>query len=297
MNRAELYNSFPDGLKKAIRAYEPLEAKTTEQLYEMLKTLRVMFDLSPWHPLTAFIKDCARGCRIGRPITETNMWMSRNNHKADYTDKKFKWANVLVHVHFDNEVKDTYVAIWPTKKLIWSYRTECVVDYVTVRRSNLNRGCFIKLSHGWLYDKASEIIKKTDNCHKLAEIHYYVGSKETARYRQKRGRKRNRTTQEQTLTLKDILTPDPEEPKEARPEFDIMPLDTPTPMTPINTGVLEPGDSEILLTMLEMASLKLRELGMDSTLSRWRATVRRLTKNEKDTAQIETQTQTAAETD
>ena len=302
MNKAELYNLFPDDLKGAIRAYEPLEDKTAEDLYKALMAIREKFDLSPWHPLTAFIKKFALSRRSGRPLEAHNVWISLINKDDDYTNEHIEWANVLIHVHMGGVVKDVHAAIWPDKEKLWSYQTEYCVTNITVLRPETKIRTPQILSKGWLMDQAIDVIRKTGNSHKIVELHYHVGSEETLRYGRNKGRRHmrrsTRAQRKQTLTLKDVLTPDPEEPKADKSVFGVMSLDTSTPMTPIKTGVLEPGDSEILLTMLEMAGRKLEELGMHHTLQRWRAAIRRLTQtNETDKIQTETQTQTAAETD
>lgn len=279
MNRAVLYNSLPGDLKKAIRAYEPLEAKTKDELHDILVTLREKFDLSPWHPLTLFIKKFALGRRSGRPFKATNVWVSLSNKDNEYTSASIEWANVLIHVHLKSGTRDLHAAIWPAKEKLWSYQTEHCVSNLIVMKHDTEKRAPLVLSRGWLMDQAYAIIKNTGNNHKLVELDYHVGSSDTRQYIYVKGKKRSRKEKE-TITLNDVLTPDPKALNATKPASVVMPLDAPTPITPIKAGVLEPGDSEVLLTMLEMASLKLKELGMYSTLNRWRATIRRLTKHE-----------------
>lgn len=285
MNRADLYNTFPDDLKQAIRAYEPLEGKTTEQLHNILLMLRLRFDLSPWHPLTFFIKSYARGCMTGKPSAVENQWISYGWKNSTYKEKVPRWANLLIHVHLtDSTVIDTHVAVQPTNGKLWSYKTEKEISYVAVKHPAKHRGGINKLSTGWVITHAAQAIKDNPNKHNQVEIDYVVGDEGNQIYRHKHIRKRS-VRKKNTTDKKEA--PQVVEPVQYKDRAEVVNVAA-------MTGTVTEADKEVLLTMLEMASLKLKELGMCSTLSRWRATIRRLTQtNETD----KTQTQTAAETD
>ena len=284
MTQAELYNSFPDDLKEAIRAYEPLEAKTTEQLHNILLMLRLRFDLSPWHPLTLFIKCYAKGCMTGRPSAPENQWISYGGKRSTYKEEVSKWANLLIHVHLTNAtVIDAHIAVQPSTGKFWSYKTEKEITRVAVQHPEKRRGGINKLSTGWVIERAAQVIKDNHNKHNPIEIDYIVGDAGNQIYRHKHickkaaGKKNTINKNEAPPIVEAVQDTCLSEISRTEPKTD-----------PITEA-----DKEVLLTMLEMASLKLKELGMYSTLSRWRATVRRLTKNE---IQTETSTESTSGT-
>lgn len=271
MTQADLYNTFPDDLKEAIRAYEPLEAKTTEQLHNILFMLRLRFDLSPWHPLTLFIKSYARGSMTGRPSTPENQWISYGTKHSTYKEKVPKWVNLLIHVHLTNAtIIDTHIAIQPSTGKLWSYKTEREITYVYAKHPDKGRGGINKLSNGWLIERAIQAIRDNPKSHTPIEIDYIVGDESHQIYRHRHIRKK--VVDKKNTTNKNEAPPIVEAVQDnclieaARVESKI--------------DLITDADKEVLLTMLEMASLKLKELGMYSTLSRWRATVRRLTGKE-----------------
>ena len=265
MTQADLYNSFPDDLKEAIRAYEPLESKTTGQLHQILIEIRNKLHIAPWHPFTLFMKHQAQGQMQGKPFLEENFWAAKKLSSDGYTTKKYDWLNVdvLFSREGDGEKetrKSVTVAVSPAKDLIWSYMCEGPIKSVKTRLTeNHNSPHTIARSRVFNAAKAA-LASHTVAIGGTISLHFNVTAKK-----------------EHTPlapTLQDILTPDPEAPKAI--------------VDPITDA-----DKEVLLTMLEMASLKLKEFGMYSTLSRWRATVRRLTKHE---IQTEAQTDTSSGT-
>ena len=266
MTQAELYDSFPDGLKKAIRAYEPLEGKTVEQLHEMLCNIRKEKDLPPWHPFTEFIKNIAQGCQASTPGVPPAPWVIRKRDPEIYVNNTvFKWVNIKLIIRRGTDMVEMFFAACPRIGLVWAYSVEG-----PFRTSSFHiDGVYASLESEAVLKHAVRLLKghKGKSPHEFIEVEHIIQARDSSKRREKsdtRQEESNNIASSDQLTLKDILTPDPEAPKAA--------------VDPITEA-----DKEVLLTMLEMASLKLKELGMYSTLSRWRATVRRLTKHEIQT--------------
>ena len=257
MNRADLYNAFPDDLKQAIRAYEPLEQKSVDRLHDILVDIRYKLDLPPWHPFTEFIKAIAQGIPTNKSAPKP--WVIRKRDPLIYTtNTKAKWVRItLIVAKTDNSTDRSVMqfAVSPKLNMVWAYSVEGPIKVTSIKVGDST----VMISKNLVMRYAREAIKKQRDGAK----HDFIPVNHTVKAQGKRKQKQ----QEELVTLQDILTPDPEAPK------------APKAQEPSITEA----DKEVLLTMLEIASIKLKELGMFSTLNRWRSTVRRLTKvNETD---------------
>lgn len=268
MTQAELYDSLPDGLKKAIRAYEPLEEKTQDQLHEMMCNIRKEKDLPPWHPFTEFMKAIAQGCQASSPGVTPAPWIIRKRDPEIYVNNTvFKWVNIKLLIKRGADKVEMRFAACPRIGLVWAYSIEGPIRTTSFQIG----GVGASIDSDAVLKHAVRLLKghKGKSPHEFIEVEHII--QERAPYKKASTTQRSQTD---NLTLNDILKPDPEAPKAI--------------VDPITEA-----DKEVLLTMLEMASLKLKELGMYSTLNRWRATVRRLTKHE---IQTETSTESTSGT-
>ena len=175
--KAAIFQTFPDDLKQAIGEYEPLEAKTLEQLHDMLIEIRRKFDLAPWHTFTKFMKILGSGKRNGYTFERQNLWtVEKAKQSSTYWNKSCQWVAIRLEVGRGSEVGSEQFYVCPSRRIIWSAATEHQVQNVSVPigddSSRVPRYVVVPLN--FMFEHAAKHLATLGESHGPVDVYYNV---------------------------------------------------------------------------------------------------------------------------
>ena len=244
-DKAAIFMAFPDDLKKAIGEYEPLEAKTIEELHDILLTIRRKFDLAPWHYFTLYMKILGSAKRYGHPTEPWNSWTTFNHkHVSKFSNKSCQWIELHIEAGRGHQVGSIDVYVCPAKKIIWKANSEGQISTVLV--PTIGEGGFkeyLNVPAQFVYKEAEKKLAILGESHGPVRVHYTVNTSHEQEEREPKSEPEKPGLGLRTVeaVIKHAIE------KETRKEPPV----------------------EMLRTMFEIACVKLRELGMESTIERW----------------------------
>lgn len=175
--KAAIFQTFPDDLKQAIGEYEPLEAKTLEQLHNILIGIRRKFDLAPWHNFTRFMKILGSGKRTGSTFERQNSWtLERKNKLSNYCNKSCQWVCMQLEVGRGSEVGSEEFYVCPSKNIFWSAATESQIQSVVVPvcSATSRKYRYVVVPKIFVLEQATKALATLGEAHGPVKIHYNV---------------------------------------------------------------------------------------------------------------------------
>lgn len=212
--------------------------------------MRQKYEIPPWDAFTLLFQRAALGSGESKRMTKDTSW-----YLADFTEDNFvlnaykqkDWCVVNLQITNNQDLTSAVrVAVRPGNKLIWSYRSETAIKSQRI-------SCLSTFQAGQGSIPRERVIK-----HAAQAVR--SGLHEADLVYRAHKRKENRPRKQAPL-------PPVEAPEEPEPVVSVLQEVQEKRFT------LSPEQHEVVLTVFELAAAKARELGMHSTIARWRNTL------------------------
>ena len=247
----QIYNSLPPGLQGDLKAFGALESHTCNELHKFMLEMREKHSIPPWDAFTLLFQRAALGSGESKRMTAESSW-----YLFDLTEERFElnayqkkdWCVVNLQMTNTQTVTSSVsVAVQPSKQLIWSYRSEAaVISQRVYSSSSFKSGCQTSIPRERVIERAEQAISHGSQ---VADLAFKAHTRMCG----------TRAYKKEAQAPEDL----------AATESDKYPL---LDEQEEHSG-LTPEQREVMLTVFELAAAKARELGMHSTIARWKTTL------------------------
>lgn len=251
MTDEQIIQSLPPGLQGDLKAFGPLEKRSADEMYDFLNAMRKKYTIPPWHAFTLLLQRAGYATgREGKGLTRSNMWCRAENPDESPFVLDIPASQDWVYISVTGQQADgtitghSEVAVQPSTGRVWLMYSESPFAGAD--------GVFLAPEKACGKPYGGKITIK-DLVH---------GAMKALR--------RNEFSIKMTKTVKRMRrsivrnTPVPV-PKQEEPEQSLLP----EPVVAAN-GSLTDLQRSTMLIVFEMGAAKARELGMHSTIARWR---------------------------
>ncbi len=261
----QIITSLPPALQGELKQFGALEAKDPDTLYVFMQDMRRKYHIPPWHAFTLLIQRAAYATGMaGRGITRENLWYSRQYNSDDaYTleiEPKQNWVDMVAEGYRkDGSLSGSVrMAVQPSTKRVWLMASEKLHS---------------DAKHVWLRTPEGQPAK--NYCGRISMSIVFA---EAARCLRKGKTESSIQCTIRTCSRRPKIPKPWQKPVEdvVTPEVETInnlpdPPETTATTTPAEQHfVLSAEQHEVVLTVFELAAAKARELGMHSTIMRWR---------------------------
>ena len=253
MTDEQIIQSLPPGLQGDLKEFGPLENKRSKEIHQFMLDMREKYKLAPWSPFTQVMKHAANAADAGTGITSENMWcraFAKTEGFIDDNNPDWCLLNVTATNKEGNRKATGHYAVHPDKDLVWSLQTESPVKGSVVtcyKKGSYQRG----IKRSVLMNEAEKLLRHNQHTGEVVDV-------------AKRVQRRQMT--ESPVKHKPASVEAKPVPQEA---VEQMPLFTQQPAEPQKSSLTEVQKATLLI-VFEMGAAKARELGMHSTIARWR---------------------------
>ena len=250
----QIYNSLPPDLQGELKAFGALESHTGEELHDFMFAMRDKYAIPPWDAFTLLFQRAARTNGESMQLTATNSWCMFDKSEDQFTlnahkDSTQRWC--IIHMEVTNnkdQTRELTVAAIPDARRVWSYRSESFVASDRIQCSVGKRQDGVSIAVAKVLEKASEAVAQGLRC---VEYVYHA---------HKRAPRAAAISVPAIEAASAEVEQKPEEKKHITASAQSHKQPTPE-------------QREVMLTVFELAAAKARELGMHSTIIRWRETL------------------------
>lgn len=246
----QIYNSLPPGLQGDLKAFGALEGHTCKEMHNFMLEMRQKYEIPPWDAFTLLFQRAALGSGESKRMTRDTSW-----YLSDLTENGFvlnahkskDWCVVNLKITNNQSItSNVQVAVQPSKQLIWSYRSEsAVLSKRVYSMSQFKNECQGSVPRERVISHAEQAV--SNGLHSSDMV--FIAHK-------RKCNKPYRTEQPQQTT-----------------ELEAEPSSSVLPVLQEKCFTLSSEQHEVVLTVFELAAAKARELGMHSTIARWRNTL------------------------
>ena len=258
MTDEQIIQSLPPGLQGDLKEFGPLECKSSGEIHRFLLNMRGKYDIAPWHAFTLLMKRAAHAANdTGRGATRRNAWCYRLVHdEKDYTtelEPRSSWVFIKLKSQRPDgtPIGESDVAVQPSTKRIWLMASESLHKahrsvFIRANDNEDSKAYSGQVRIPYILETAKKAIRQNLT---EVEINHKI------RYCEKH--KNEQPLQEQEAPQ-----------QEQQQELDLFSASVPTPEQP--KAMFTDVQREVLTMVFELGAAKARELGMHSTISRWR---------------------------
>jgi len=251
MTDEQIIQSLPHGLQGDLKAFGPLEKRSADEMHAFLNDMRRKYTLPPWHAFTLLIQRAGYATgRQGRGLTSSTAWCKAENpdeslYVLDLPDKQ-DWVYVSVTGKQPDGVITGHseVAVQPSTKRVWLMYSETPftgtdgVFLVPDKDSSKRYGGKITIK---------DLLRGAVRALRHNEFKLDM-TKTIRRMRRVMVKSYTEQPQQQASEAQELI---------------------PAPIA-VNECLLTDLQRSTLLIVFEMGAAKARELGMHSTIARWR---------------------------
>ena len=251
MTDEQIIQSLPPGLQGDLKEFGPLETKQPDEIHQFMLDMREKHNLPPWNAFTELMKHAASAAGMGSGITSENMWYRVfAKTECNINDNDPGWCLLKVTATSKDGSKQATgrYAVHPAKNLIWSLQTETMVNGPTVtchKKGVYQRG----VKRSVLLNTAKKLIQTNQRSGEITDVATRV---------LKRRAKASACKQAEPEPMEQMTVQQREIPLFA------------TQTAEQQKSALTDLQRSTMLIVFELGAAKARELGMHSTIARWR---------------------------
>lgn len=265
----QIIQSLPPALQGELKEFGTPETKTSAQIREFLLEKRKAYNLPPWHAFTLLMKRAARRTGESHKHSSSTRWYigtygtdvtSDDVYTLD-TANEPPWCTLTVHVVNRRGVEGrSDLAVQPGTKRVWALATEYQYSSKNVSCGLADCKTYINLDKDRIIKGAAKLLHAKQT---TGVFEYLIKHRKTIAEAKK---------QESRV----------EEHVEAPLPASVQPVSVSVPLS------VTERQKEVIRTILDLAAVKARELGMHSTIVRWRHTLNDLIGEEEKDVQEQT---------